>query len=66
MIPIIGARKMSQLNDNLASLSVNLTDDQLRRLDEASRPAPIFPNTFFDKEFVGAYVYGGVRDRIDA
>jgi aryl-alcohol dehydrogenase-like predicted oxidoreductase len=66
MIPIIGTRKLSQLQDNLASLSVNLSDEQLRRLDEASRPAPIFPNSFFEKEFVGAYVYGGVRDRIDA
>jgi len=33
VIPIIGARKLSQLEDNLASLELTLSADQLRTLD---------------------------------
>ena len=36
LIPIIGARKISQLNDNLRSLDVTLSQAQLQRLDRAS------------------------------
>ena len=35
VIPIIGARKLSQLQDNLASFDVTLSADQVKRLDEA-------------------------------
>jgi aryl-alcohol dehydrogenase-like predicted oxidoreductase len=35
VIPIIGARKLSQLQDNLASIELTLSADQLRTLDEA-------------------------------
>src|ERR1700726_2256985 len=37
VIPIFGARKLSQLRDNLASLELTLSADELRTLDEASR-----------------------------
>lgn len=37
VIPIIGARKLSQLQDNLASFDLTLSADQLKTLDEASR-----------------------------
>lgn len=37
VIPIIGARKLSQLQDNLASLDLELSAEQLKSLDEASR-----------------------------
>jgi aryl-alcohol dehydrogenase-like predicted oxidoreductase len=65
-ISIIGTRKLSQLKDNLASLNVNLSVEQMNRLNEVSKIAPIFPNRFFEQEFVGRYVYGGLRDKIDA
>jgi aryl-alcohol dehydrogenase-like predicted oxidoreductase len=39
--PIIGARSMDQLDANLGAAGWRLTDDQMRRLDEASaRPLP--------------------------
>jgi aryl-alcohol dehydrogenase-like predicted oxidoreductase len=66
MIPIIGTRKLDQVNDNLASLDVPLSEDHMSRLNEVSRIEPIFPNNFFQKEFVPMFVYGGLRDRIDA
>lgn len=66
LIPIIGTRKLSQLQDNLASLSLNLPDEHLKRLNDVSAIEPIFPNSFFANEFVRNVVYGGMRDSIDA
>jgi aryl-alcohol dehydrogenase-like predicted oxidoreductase len=65
-IPILGARKLEQFRDNLASLEVTLGEEQLRRLDEASKIELGFPHDFFNKDLVRGFVYGGLRDRIDA
>jgi diketogulonate reductase-like aldo/keto reductase len=64
VIPIIGARKLSQLQDNLASLDRPLSEDQLQKLDEASQIELGFPYDLFAKEFVRAIRYGGMRDQI--
>jgi len=40
---IIGARKMTQLEDNLKSVDIALTADELTALDEVSRLAPEYP-----------------------
>jgi len=40
---IIGARRLSQLEDNLKALLVKLGDDELKRLDELTRPTLGFP-----------------------
>jgi aryl-alcohol dehydrogenase-like predicted oxidoreductase len=64
IIPIIGTRKIAQLHDNLASLDVKLTADQLRLLDEASAVPLGFPHEFFRNEMVKTFIYGGLRDRI--
>lgn len=63
-IPIIGARKLSQLKDNLASADVSLSADQLKTLDEASRIELGFPYDFYAKDMVRGFIYGGMRDRI--
>lgn len=65
VIPIVGARKMEQLRDNLASLEVQLSADQLARLHEVSKIDMGFPQTFFDKEMVRAFAFGGLKDAID-
>jgi len=44
--PIIGARTIEQLDDNLAALDVELTLDQLSRLSQVSRPKLNFPAEF--------------------
>jgi aryl-alcohol dehydrogenase-like predicted oxidoreductase len=64
VIPIIGARKLSQLQDNLASFDLTLLTDQLKILDEASRIELGFPYDIYNKEMVRAIVYGGLRDQI--
>jgi len=46
VLPIMGARKVSQLQDNLGSLDLELSAEQLRSLDEASRIELEFPQEY--------------------
>ncbi|MBV9873423.1 MAG: aldo/keto reductase [Verrucomicrobia bacterium] len=64
VIPIIGARKLTQLEDNIASLTLSLTPDQLASLDEASTIELGFPHHFYAQEMVRNFVYAGFGDRI--
>jgi len=64
VIPIIGARRLSQLKDNLSSLEMSLSADQLKTLDEASRIELGFPYDLYAKELPRTFAYGGLRDRI--
>jgi aryl-alcohol dehydrogenase-like predicted oxidoreductase len=60
VIPIIGARKLSQFQDNLASFDLTLSADQLKTLDEASRIELGFPYDIYEKEMARALAYGGL------
>jgi aryl-alcohol dehydrogenase-like predicted oxidoreductase len=40
---IIGAKRLDQLQDNLAAVELKLTQDELRQLDEVSALAPEYP-----------------------
>src|SRR3984893_6009404 len=40
---IIGAKRLDQLQDNLAAVDLTLTQDELRQLDEVSALAPEYP-----------------------
>jgi aryl-alcohol dehydrogenase-like predicted oxidoreductase len=64
VIPIIGARKVSQLQDNLASLDLELSAEQLKFLDGASRIEPGFPQGIYAREMVRGIRYGGMWDRL--
>jgi diketogulonate reductase-like aldo/keto reductase len=64
VIPIIGARKVSQLQDNLASLDLELSSEQLKLLDGASQIDLGFPESIYEREMVRAIKYGGTRDRL--
>lgn len=55
---ILGASKREQLDDNLASLDIHLTADQLRTLDERSAPEPTFPYPIFTPA-VNRMIFGG-------
>lgn len=65
-IPIIGAKKMSQLEDNLASSEVELDKEELKLLNEASAIKLGFPQDFYDLPMAHTFLYGGLRDRIKA
>ena len=64
VIPIIGARKLSQLQDNLASFDLTLSPDQVKRLDEASSIELGFPYEMYKKELPRTFMYGGMGEQI--
>jgi aryl-alcohol dehydrogenase-like predicted oxidoreductase len=66
VIPIIGARKLPQVKDNLASVDVKLEPAQIRRLDTVSHIELGFPLDMLSKEMVRSLSSGGMRDQIDA
>jgi diketogulonate reductase-like aldo/keto reductase len=59
VISIIGARKVSQSQDNLASLDLKLSAEQLKSLDGASRIDLGFPQSLYEKERVRSIRYSG-------
>jgi aryl-alcohol dehydrogenase-like predicted oxidoreductase len=59
--PIIGARTLQQLDDNLGALEVEFTDDQRRRLDEASAIDPGFPHSMIRLPMVQQVIFGGAQ-----
>jgi aryl-alcohol dehydrogenase-like predicted oxidoreductase len=61
--PIVGARKLDQLADNLAAVNVTLPADALRRLDDVSAIDLGFPVDFIGS--MRGFVYGRVGSRID-
>jgi aryl-alcohol dehydrogenase-like predicted oxidoreductase len=66
VIPIVGARKLEQVKDNLASIELRLDQSQVARLDEVCRIELGFPHDFLNKEMVRTFSSGGLRDKIDA
>jgi aryl-alcohol dehydrogenase-like predicted oxidoreductase len=66
IIPIIGARRLDQLEANVAIVELKLSAEEIRALDEASQIELGFPLDFLDKPMVKAFTFGGVRDLIDA
>jgi diketogulonate reductase-like aldo/keto reductase len=42
---IIGARRLSQLDDNVGAVDVHLTAEELARLDALTKPTLGFPHT---------------------
>ena len=65
VIPIIGARRAAQIEDNLKSLDWQLTDEQLAKLDAATKIELGFPHDFLSNDFVRQMVFGGTHASID-
>jgi len=63
VIPIVGARSRSQLEDNLAVLEWQLSAEQLKRLDEAGAIDLGFPHGFLEGN---RNIFGLTRDKIDS
>jgi len=64
-IPIVGARKVSQITDTMKAGEVTLSDAQLARLHEASAPTLGFPHDFLASDPVQDLVYTEARDKLD-
>ncbi len=56
---IIGARRLSQLKDNLGSVAVDLSAGHLKRLDEVSRIDLGFPHSFLKTPFIDSMLKSG-------
>jgi aryl-alcohol dehydrogenase-like predicted oxidoreductase len=65
VIPIIGARRASQIKDNLSSVEFTLDKEHLERLNDASRIELGFPHDFYQLDMVRQFAYGGMRELID-
>lgn len=63
-IPIVGATKLEQLQENLKTADVVLSQDDCKQLDEASAIDLGFPGKFFREEGVRQNNFGGFYDRI--
>jgi aryl-alcohol dehydrogenase-like predicted oxidoreductase len=64
-IPIVGATKLSQLEDNLKTVDVNLSAEHLAKLDKASAIELGFPGDFFREEAVRTNTFGGFYDKVE-
>jgi aryl-alcohol dehydrogenase-like predicted oxidoreductase len=64
VIPIIGAKKLAQLQDNLACVEWALSASHVSRLDEASRIELGFPHDFLTRNGVRDFLHGGTWERI--
>ena len=64
-VPIVGARKVSQIQDTLGAVDVTLSAEHLAKLDEVSRPSLGFPQSFLKAGPVLDLVRGEIRTRID-
>ena len=64
VIPILGARKLSQFQDNLASFDLALSAEQVKKLDDASAIDLGFPYSMYELGLVRNIAYGGMREKI--
>jgi aryl-alcohol dehydrogenase-like predicted oxidoreductase len=64
-IPILGATKLSQLQDNLGVIQCKLSAEHMQRLNQVSNTPKIFPNTFFEEDAVRQATMGGFYNSID-
>ena len=65
LIPILGARKLSQLQDNMACLEFRLSDAQLQRLNEVSKIDLGFPQEMLARDITRESLFGGIPELID-
>jgi aryl-alcohol dehydrogenase-like predicted oxidoreductase len=65
VIPIVGATKASQMEEDLKCLDFRLTPDQLKLLDDAGRIELGFPHDFLRDDEIKELIFGGTFDLID-
>lgn len=65
IIPILGARREKQLEDNLGALEFELTDEQVKELTDSTEFDMGFPGNFLQAEFVQQLVFGNNYEKID-
>lgn len=66
VIPILGAKSVEQLNDNLGALEFELTYEQMLRLDHVSNYPVAFPHNFLARKEIRFNRVGDFLEKIDA
>lgn len=64
-IPIVGATKVSQMEENMKCLDVNLTQEHIEKLNDVSKIELGFPGDFLNEEGVRMVTFGGFYDKIE-
>ncbi len=64
-IPIVGATKLKQLEENLGILNMCLTNEHMDRLNKISQIDLGFPGEFFKEDGVRMNNFGGFYDRVE-
>lgn len=65
IVPIIGARRLDQLKDNLAAIKIELPAEHMARLDAVSAIELGFPYDFINSAPARELPYGASWDRLD-
>lgn len=65
VIPILGARTVAQIEDNLGALDFSLSEEQLARLGDVCEFHPGFPLSFLTGDHVRNLIFGETFARID-
>jgi aryl-alcohol dehydrogenase-like predicted oxidoreductase len=65
LIPVIGARTVEQVQDNLGCLNVTLSHEQMERLNQVSAIELGFPHDFFKSTMVQEFSFAGTLSKID-
>ena len=64
-IPIIGARRLEQVKDNLACVQWSLSEEQIRKLDDASAIDLGFPHEFLQRPRIQEVMFGESASLLD-
>ncbi len=65
IFPIIGSRKVEQIEDSIGSIELSIPGEIMERLNDVSNIELGFPHDFYKQDGVKLFTYGGLRDQID-
>jgi aryl-alcohol dehydrogenase-like predicted oxidoreductase len=65
IIPIIGTRRLPQIEDNLHTLDFTLSEEHLKRLNDANPLQPEYPDDFYKSEFPLVLAFGDAMGKLD-
>ncbi|MBI5301421.1 MAG: aldo/keto reductase [Chloroflexi bacterium] len=65
IIPVLGARREAQIQDNLGVLDFALSDEQLKRLADANPLPPLYPHTFWNDFVRRDLIFGENVDKLE-
>ncbi len=65
IIPVLGARRLAQIEDNLGALGFSLSEEHLRRLAAVNPPASEFPHSFWNDFVRRNLIFGDQVDNLE-